>query len=106
REHGDPALEQDVVRLRRRGPVRALPDDLRLDPPRVRGRDLVLERAWCEDLDVELQEVLVRDLLRARVPLDAPRLLLEREDLHGVESGGVVDAARGIGDRDDLRALL
>src|SRR5207245_10020336 len=77
-----------------------------LGPGGVLLRLDAFEGSWCDDVDVELHERLVRDLPRSRESDDAPGLLLEREDLFRVEAFLAVDAALRVGDRDDLRALL
>ena len=63
----DPALGEDLVRLDRRRPVRALGDELRTPSGRVLGRDLLLERGEDEDVARQLEQLGVRDVLDVRV---------------------------------------
>src|SRR6267378_4775234 len=86
RDPDDPALVEDVVRLGGRRPVRALRDDLGLHARRVLGRQDAFEGARREDVDLELEDLLVRDRLRPRESDDAPGLLFEHDDLLRVES--------------------
>src|SRR5207302_4262815 len=59
-----------------------------------------------EDVDLELQDLLVRDRLRPAESDHGPRLLLEREDLLRVEPLLAEDAALRIGHGDYLRPLF
>ncbi len=71
-----PFLDEDRIRLRRRGSVGQLADDLRLDARGVGVRDHVLQGRGEEHRDVQLQELLVGDGLGAREPGEASLLLL------------------------------
>src|SRR5713226_3163983 len=106
RDPDDPALVEDVVRLRRRWPVRALRDDLRLHARSVLRRQNALEGARRENVDFEFENLLVRDLLRPRESDYAPGLLLEYEDFLGVEPFLAEDASFRIRHGDDLRPLF
>ena len=98
----DVVFEQDLVRLGRRRAVGELADDARLDVVRVVLRDDVLERARIEHVDLELQQVVVGDVLRAGESLDAAGLLLELDELLRIEARGVVDAAAAVAHGDEL----
>src|SRR3972149_6134790 len=106
RNHEDALLEQDVVRLGRRRTVRALRADFRLNPRGVFRRDHVLERARAEDVHLELEELLVRDLLLPGEADDGTCLLLVRGALPRIEPLVAVDAALGVRDGDNLAAEL
>ena len=68
----DAAILEDLVGGRRRRAVRALDDELRLDPVGVLRRDHLLERAGREDVGVELEQLLVRDRVGVLQPFEAP----------------------------------
>src|SRR6267143_3564232 len=106
RDPDDSSRVEDVVRLRRRRPVRALRDDFGLHARRVLRRQDAFEGARREDVDLELENLLVRDRLRPRESDYAPGLLLEHEDLLRVEPFLAEDASLRIGHRNDLRSLF
>ena len=58
-----PRSSEDRVRLERGRAVGALGDHPRLHPRRVLPRDLILERGEDEDVAVELEQLLVRQVL-------------------------------------------
>ena len=105
REHRDPAPGEDRVRLQRGRAVRSLGDHPRLHARRVVTRDLVLERGEDEDVALQLEQLLVRDVLalvldeRGVAVLDG--MVVQRLD---VEAVGVVDPAGDIGEADHRRA--
>ena len=89
-----------------RGSVRGLRDDLRVDARRVVFADLVLDRGGDEDVAVQLEELGVGDLVRAREPDHRARLALPGVDLLRVQPLGVVHAPAGVRHRDDACADL
>ena len=93
-----------VVRLRRRRTVRGLDDDPGSNRGDVVHRDLVLERGGDQDVDVQGEEIFVRQGLAAGEVID--RLVLGRvlEHLRNIEAFRVVHATPHVGDGDDLRA--
>src|SRR5580658_6424518 len=105
-QHGDLLLEEDLVRLGERGAVRGLGNDLRLHLVRILGRQYVLEGGRHEDVRLRLEDLFVGDRLRAGEPDDGAGLLLVRLDGVRVEPVRLPDAALGVRDGDDLRALL
>ena len=74
--------------------------------PALRDGDLVLEGGRDEDVALDLEDLGVGDVGRAREALDGAVLLLPGDDLGDVEAARGVDAAGRVGDRDDRRALL
>ena len=102
----DAAVLEDRVGGRRDRPVRAFADHRRLDAVRVRlGHDL-LEGTGGEDVAGKLDELLVRDGVRARKADERPVLLLVRQRGRDVETRLVVHTAARVGRAHDLRAFL
>ena len=100
----DAVLVQVAMRFGLGRAVGAFDHDLRADRRRVAERDLVLERRGDEDVDVQREELLVGERLRARETVHGVVLLRVLEQLRDVEAGGVVDAALPVGDGDDAGA--
>ena len=88
------------------GPLAASATTLALIRSALAGGDLVLERGRDEDVALDLEDLLVRDRLRAGEADDRAVLGLPGDDALDVEPVGVVDAARRVGDGDDRRAVL
>ena len=88
------------------GPLAASAIEPGLDPAGVALGDLVLEGGRDEDVAVDLEDLGVADVRRAREALDGAVLRLPGDDLGDVEPVGLVDAAGRVGDGDDRRALL
>ena len=101
----DAAVVQDLVGLRGGRPVGGLGDDLGLDLRRVGAGDLVLERGGDEDVAVELEQLVVRDLVGAGEADDGAVLGLPGAHLGRIEAGCVVDAAGRVAHRDDHGTL-
>src|SRR5262249_46837965 len=97
---------QVFVRVWCRGTVRAFDHDPGADVRRVGHRDLILERRGDQDVDLELEELFVRE--RFGVTKSRDRLVLANVigQLGDVEAFRVVDAALPVGDADDLCALF
>ena len=97
---------ENLVGGRRDRPVRTLDDQLRLHLVGVVRRDHLLERARRERVAVEHEQLLVRDPVAALQLAERPAAALVRERRRDVDAVRVVDAARRVGDGDDLRAFL
>ena len=72
----------------------------------LRDGDLVLEGGRDEDVAVDLEDLGVGDVDRAREALDRAVLLLPGDDPVDVETARGVDAAGRVADRDDRGALV
>ena len=97
---------EDVVGGGRDRPVRAFDDHLRLDLRGVLLGDDLLERARREHVAVDRHELLVRDAVAALQLGERAAVALVRERSCNVDAVRVEDAARRVGDGDDLRAEL
>jgi hypothetical protein len=88
REHRNPALAKDLVRLDRRRPVGAFGHEPALDSWRVLGRQLFLERREHEDVARELEELGVRHVVDVRVLGQRPVCVDPRPQVVVVEPVG------------------
>src|SRR5437870_7650273 len=95
------AVGEDRVRLGRDRVVRLLEDDLRGDLLRAVLLDALVERGGDEHGAVDAEEVVARDGVGALEADDAPRLVLVREDLLGMQALRVVDRALAVGEGHD-----
>src|SRR5215210_6535455 len=92
REHEDSAVLQNAVRLRRHRPVGALADDSGPDLVGVVTGDHLLEGARREDVALQEEKLVVRDLVAAVEPLERPGFALVRGRGGDVQPVRIVDA--------------
>src|SRR5688572_28167841 len=105
RDDEDPFLFQNGVCAGGRRAIRTLADHLRANLRRVLGGDHVLECGRDQDVDIEGEQFLVRDGVAFRVHFERLVMLDPVDDVLDIETGGIVDAACAVADRDNLASL-